>query len=68
MFDGRGNPTVEVNLLRINKTFVRVAAPSVASTKVYEAIEFRDGGSDCLGKDVLKLMELLTNVGAFKIH
>ncbi|KAG6529686.1 hypothetical protein ZIOFF_011899 [Zingiber officinale] len=54
IFDSRGNPTVEADVCLSDGTFARAAVPSGASTGVYEALELRDGGSDYLGKGVLK--------------
>ncbi|KAJ6869648.1 hypothetical protein NC651_034396 [Populus alba x Populus x berolinensis] len=54
IFDSRGNPTVEADILLSDGTYARAAVPSGASTGVYEALELRDGGSDYLGKGVLK--------------
>jgi len=54
IFDSRGNPTVEVDVLLSDGTLARAAVPSGASTGVHEALELRDGGSDYLGKGVLK--------------
>ncbi|CAL9071399.1 unnamed protein product [Musa textilis] len=54
IFDSRGNPTVEVDVCLTDGTCARAAVPSGASTGVYEALELRDGGSDYLGKGVLK--------------
>jgi enolase len=42
IFDSRGNPTVEVDLVTELGMF-RAAVPSGASTGVYEALELRDG-------------------------
>ncbi|KAL5966296.1 Enolase [Taenia solium] len=42
IFDSRGNPTVEVDLIT-NKGFFRAAVPSGASTGIHEALELRDG-------------------------
>ena len=41
IFDSRGNPTVEVDLVTANGLF-RAAVPSGASTGIYEALELRD--------------------------
>ncbi|EXB55478.1 hypothetical protein L484_001983 [Morus notabilis] len=54
IFDSRGNPTVEVDVVLSDGSFSRAAVPSGASTGIYEALELRDGGSDYLGKGVLK--------------
>lgn len=54
IFDSRGNPTVEVDLLTDVHLF-RAAVPSGASTGIYEALELRDGDKNrLLGKGVLK--------------
>ncbi|XP_042389135.1 enolase-like [Zingiber officinale] len=62
IFDSRGNPTVEVDLTCDDGTFARAAVPSGASTGAYEALELRDGGSDYLGKGVLKAVENVNKV------
>jgi len=53
IFDSRGNPTVECDLVT-EKGLFRAAVPSGASTGIYEACELRDGGNDYMGKGVLK--------------
>jgi len=55
IFDSRGNPTVEVDVVLSDGSLARGAVPSGASTGIYEALELRDGGSDYLGKGVLKV-------------
>src|SRR5574339_381048 len=57
IFDSRGNPTVEVDIVLSDGTLARAAVPSGASTGIYEALELRDGGSDYLGKGVSKAVE-----------
>jgi enolase 1/2/3 len=54
IFDSRGNPTVEVDVITENGVLGRAAVPSGASTGEHEAVELRDGGSDYMGKGVLK--------------
>jgi len=54
IFDSRGNPTVEVDVITENGVLGRAAVPSGASTGEHEAVELRDGGSDYMGKAVLK--------------
>jgi len=54
IFDSRGNPTVEVDVLTKNGFLGRAAVPSGASTGEHEAVELRDGGSKYMGKGVLK--------------
>ncbi|MAN60153.1 MAG: phosphopyruvate hydratase [Flavobacteriaceae bacterium] len=53
IFDSRGNPTVEVDVITENGFVGRAAVPSGASTGEHEAVELRDGGDDYMGKGVL---------------
>ena len=57
IFDSRGNPTIEVDVITENGVLGRAAVPSGASTGKYEAAELRDGGKAFLGKGVLKAVE-----------
>tara|TARA_R110000787_G_scaffold272376_2_gene379768 strand:- start:1966 stop:3252 length:1287 start_codon:yes stop_codon:yes gene_type:complete len=57
IFDSRGNPTVEVDVITENGFLGRAAVPSGASTGVHEAVELRDGGKDYMGKGVLQAVE-----------
>ncbi|MFT5103525.1 MAG: enolase [Candidatus Latescibacterota bacterium] len=57
IFDSRGNPTVEVDVVTENGFLGRAAVPSGASTGEHEAVELRDGGSDYMGKGVLRAVE-----------
>lgn len=57
IFDSRGNPTVEVDVITENGILGRAAVPSGASTGEHEAVELRDGGSDYMGKGVQKAIE-----------
>ena len=50
IFDSRGNPTVEVDVLTDNGFLGRAAVPSGASTGEHEAVELRDGGDKYIGK------------------
>jgi len=53
IFDSRGNPTVEVEVLLEDGSFGRAAVPSGASTGAHEAVELRDGDkARYLGKGV----------------
>ena len=54
IFDSRGNPTVEVDVITDSGILGRAAVPSGASTGEHEAVELRDGGKDYMGKGVLK--------------
>ncbi|SHI40853.1 enolase [Mesonia phycicola] len=57
IFDSRGNPTVEVDVITENGVLGRAAVPSGASTGEHEAVELRDGGDDYMGKGVKKAVE-----------
>jgi len=59
IFDSRGNPTVEVDVVLDDGSFGRAAVPSGASTGAHEAVELRDGGKDFLGKGVTKAVEFV---------
>jgi len=55
IFDSRGNPTLEVDVLLEDNTIGRAAVPSGASTGVHEALELRDEDSSRLnGLGMLK--------------
>jgi len=67
IFDSRGNPTVEVDLLTEMHLF-RAAVPSGASTGIYEALELRDGDKGrLLGKGVLKAVKNVNEAIAPKL-
>ena len=57
IFDSRGNPALEVDVITETGTLGRFAVPSGASTGVHEAVELRDGGTDYMGKGVSKAIE-----------
>jgi len=62
IFDSRGNPTVEVDVVTENGFVGRAAVPSGASTGEHEAVELRDGGDAYMGKGVLKAIENVNGV------
>ena len=62
IFDSRGNPTVEVDIITENGILGRAAVPSGASTGEHEAVELRDGGSKYMGKAVGKAIENVNNL------
>ena len=62
IFDSRGNPTVEVDIITENLVLGRAAVPSGASTGEHEAVELRDGGKDYHGKGVLKAVSNINNI------
>jgi enolase len=57
IFDSRGNPTVEVDVILEDGTLGRAAVPSGASTGAHEAVELRDGGERYKGKGVTKAVD-----------
>lgn len=67
IFDSRGNPTVEVDVLTENGILGRAAVPSGASTGEHEAVELRDGDKDYLGKGVLKAVSNVNDIIAEEI-
>jgi enolase len=62
IFDSRGNPTIEVDVVTENGVLGRAAVPSGASTGEHEAMELRDGGKAYLGKGVLKAVENVNTI------
>ncbi|MDC9723623.1 MAG: phosphopyruvate hydratase [Urechidicola sp.] len=62
IFDSRGNPTVEVDVVTENGILGRAAVPSGASTGEHEAVELRDGGGDYMGKGVLKAVKNVNEI------
>lgn len=54
IFDSRGNPTIEVDVILEDGTKGTSAVPSGASRGRFEAVELRDGGERLKGKSVLK--------------
>lgn len=62
IFDSRGNPTVEVDVLTENGMLGRAAVPSGASTGEHEAVELRDGGKAYMGKGVSKAVDNVNKI------
>lgn len=62
IFDSRGNPTVEVDVVTENGFVGRAAVPSGASTGEHEAVELRDGGDAYMGKGVSKAIQNVNGV------
>lgn len=54
IFDSRGNPTIEVDVVLDDGSLGRASVPSGASTGDKEAVELRDGGKRLNGKGVSK--------------
>jgi enolase len=62
IFDSRGNPTVEVDVITENGFMGRAAVPSGASTGEHEAVELRDGGKAYFGKGVMKAVKNVNTI------
>jgi enolase len=68
IFDSRGNPTVEVDVLLDSGAFGRAAVPSGASTGVHEAVELRDGDGAYGGKGVTSAVANVNGEIAGAVH
>jgi len=67
IFDSRGNPTLECDVLLENGFWGRAAVPSGASTGEHEAVELRDGKDEWMGKGVLQAVENVNQIIAPKL-
>ena len=69
IFDSRGNPTVEVDLITEDGHFGRAAVPSGASTGEHEAVELRDGDPDrYMGKGVTQAVDNVNEIIAAELQ
>lgn len=62
IFDSRGNPTIEVDVITENGILGRAGVPSGASTGEHEAMELRDGGKAYMGKGVMKAVDNVNKI------
>ncbi|MEC7870314.1 MAG: phosphopyruvate hydratase [Bacteroidota bacterium] len=62
IFDSRGNPTGEVDVITENGILGRAAVPSGASTGEHEAVELRDKGDSYMGKGVLNSVKIINEI------
>lgn len=62
IFDSRGFPTVECDVVLEDGSLGRAAVPSGASTGAGEALELRDGGEAFNGKGVTQAVKNVNNV------
>ena len=67
IFDSRGNPTIEVDLITKNGILGRASVPSGASTGEHEAVEMRDGGSNYMCKGVENAVKIVNDVISKKL-
>jgi len=61
VFDSRGNPTVEAEIILQDDTIGNSIVPSGASTGRYEAHELRDKNNDYLNKSVFNAVKNINN-------
>ena len=61
VFDSRGNPTIESEIITKNGCSGRAISPSGASTGKNEALEVRDNDSKYNGKDIKRGLDLINN-------
>ena len=62
IFDSRGNPTVETDVITTNGIIGRAAVPSGASTGQHEAVELRDGLNTYMGKSVFEAVKNVNDI------
>ena len=67
IFDSRGNPTVEVDVITDNGILGRAAVPSGASTGEHEAVELRDRNAEYMGKSVYNALDNVNKIIAQEI-
>lgn len=68
IFDSRGNPTVEVDVVLDDGSFGRSAVPSGASTGAHEAVELRDGGEAYGGKGVTEAVDNVNTLMSSELY
>ena len=61
VFDSRGNPTVEAEIILTDGSIANAIVPSGASTGRYEAYEIRDKNEDYLNKSVFEAVNNINN-------
>ena len=62
IFDSRGNPTVETDVITTNNVIGRAAIPSGASTGEHESVELRDGLDSYMGKSVFNAVKNVNEI------
>ncbi|MFQ3307305.1 MAG: enolase [Candidatus Midichloriaceae bacterium] len=67
IFDSRGNPTIETDLILDDQYFGRASIPSGASKGKFEALELRDNTKDYCGKSVFKAIDIINNTLSSKL-
>ena len=62
VFDSRGNPTVETDVITTNNIIGRAAVPSGASTGEHESVELRDELDSYMGKSVFNAVKNVNEI------
>lgn len=62
IFDSRGNPTVETDVITTNNIIGRAAVPSGASTGEHESVELRDELDSYMGKSVFNAVKNVNEI------
>ena len=62
VFDSRGNPTVETDVITTNNVIGRAAVPSGASTGEHESVELRDELNSYMGKSVFNAVKNVNEI------
>ena len=62
IFDSRGNPTVETDVITTNNIIGRAAVPSGASTGEHESVELRDDLDSYMGKSVFNAVKNVNEI------
>ena len=62
IFDSRGNPTVETDVITTNNIIGRAAVPSGASTGEHESLELRDELDSYMGKSVFNAVKNVNEI------
>jgi len=62
IFDSRGNPTVETDVITTNNIIGRAAVPSGASTGEHESVELRDELNSYMGKSVFNAVKNVNEI------
>ena len=62
VFDSRGNPTIETDVITTNNVIGRAAVPSGASTGEHESVELRDGLDSYMGKSVFNAVKNVNEI------
>ena len=62
IFDSRGNPTVETDVITTNNIIGRASVPSGASTGEHESVELRDELDSYMGKSVFNAVKNVNEI------